>query len=361
MPRDKTKTKARFRARYGALIMVAVFVLVQAAAFNTGSNLLYLLAGLALSFLVLSAIMLRMTMRGLRVRRTAPDAVHRGDVFTQTITIENQKRVLPTFSLRVVSGAEGGGTAAYVLMIPPRSSAVVRVNHQMPRRGVHPLPDVGVASAFPLGFFQRTLRYADGYHVVVYPRVHRVAKATLDQLDDSGHLRRVTDQSGDEYYALREYVPGDDPRYICWRISARVGELIVRELEPSSARSVVLVVDTRGVPDTEELEERFEDALELAASLAMSFLERQYTVALITPDYATPLGQGDAHLLRVLNALARVEPVRYGAYGDDWFRSSGDLAGSAKVYIATDPSQWGGQGLGGSVKVLDPQEILHAT
>lgn len=356
-----SKTRGRLRYHFSALVMAIVFVLVQAAAFNTGENLLYLLAGLSVSFLGVSLVVVRSTMRGLRVMREAPDAVHRDEPFTVTVHIENRKRFLPTFSVGVALGRDRSAPGAYVLMIPARTTAEVRIPYRMDRRGVHALPETVLTSGFPMGLFRRRITCVDELDVVVYPRAQRVSKTVLDKLDDSGSQPRVTDQSGDEYYALREYVPGDDLRYICWRISARVGQLIVRELEPSSARSIVLIVDTRGVPDTEDLEERFEDAVELAASLALSFLETQYAVALITPNRSTTMGQGAAHLLKILDALARVEPVRYGAYGDDWFRVSGDLGGSAKVYVATDPAQWGGDGLGGSVRILDPQEVLHAS
>src|SRR5262249_25412699 len=153
-------------------------------------------------------------------------------------------------------------------------------------------PDLRIGSAFPMGLFERSRRFADGLEVLVYPRVHRLERSAIERLDDSGTRPRPTFAFGDEFYALREYIPGDDIRCICWGGSARVGELIVRELEPGSARSIAILVDPRGVPSTYESDERFELALELAASLAVAFLDRQYSVALITPQGNAPLSQG---------------------------------------------------------------------
>jgi uncharacterized protein (DUF58 family) len=212
-----------------------------------------------------------------------------------------------------------------------------------------------------MGFYRRELTFRDDRSIVVFPRVYRIPRSVLEKLDDSGNRPRPTLLPGDEFYALREYIPGDDIRYICWRVSARLGELIVRELEPGSARAVVLVLDTRGKPDTLELEEKFERAIDLAASLALAFVERQYSVALVTPQHALPLGQGESHMLRVLDVLARVQPAAYGDYGDDWFRAHGDLGAAAKIGIATDPALWGGRGLDGSVRIADPEEVLNAS
>lgn len=212
-----------------------------------------------------------------------------------------------------------------------------------------------------MGLFECTRIHTSDGEVVVYPRVHRVDRSTLERLDDSGNRPRPTLSRGDEFYALREYVPGDDIRHISWRVSARVGELIVRELEPGSVRSVVLIVDTRGVPSSIETDEHFETAIEVAASLAVAFLERQYSLAMVTPLGNIPLGQGEGHISRAMDLLARVTAVPYETLGDDWYRASGDLAGAMKICISTDAAQWGGSALSGSVRILDPEEVLRAS
>ena len=70
-----------------------------------------------------------------------------------------------------------------------------------------------------------------------------------------------------EFLALRDYEPGDDPRRVHWRSSARRGELLVRQDEAASPGRVVLVLDTR--PHVHD-EASFESAVEVIASLAVS-------------------------------------------------------------------------------------------
>lgn len=355
---QKARTKQGYQA--AAFIFLTIFVLLEAAAFNTGENLLYLIAALTASFMLLALVLIRSTGRGITATRHVPDAVHRDDPFTITYTVTNNKRILPGFSIRV--GLAGNAEeSVYVPVVPPRSRVTTRLQRTMPKRGLHTLPPTQLVSAFPMGLFRHTRTVGDESTVLVYPRVHRVDKSVLNRLDDSGPRPKVAEASGDEFHSLREYVPGDDIRYISWRVSARVGELIVREQEPSSARTTVIILDTRGVPETQDEDDKFEQAIELAASLALAFLENQYTVSLVTPDAAVPPGQGESHMIRVLELLARIEPTRYGEVPDDWFRASGDVAGAAKVCIATDSSQWGGRGLGGSVQIVDPIEVLYAS
>ena len=67
----------------------------------------------------------------------------------------------------------------------------------------------------------------------VYPRVFAVALAALEFIEGSGDLEigeRASPFIGNglEYSESREYVPGDNPRYIDWSASARLDSLIVK-------------------------------------------------------------------------------------------------------------------------------------
>jgi uncharacterized protein (DUF58 family) len=49
---------------------------------------------------------------------------------------------------------------------------------------------------------------------------------------------------GSEFESLREYVPGDDPRHVDWRASARRGRPIVRQFQTERRHTVMIAVDT---------------------------------------------------------------------------------------------------------------------
>jgi uncharacterized protein (DUF58 family) len=109
-----------------------------------------------------------------------------------------------------------------------------------------------------------------------------------------------------EFLSLRDYEPGDDPRRVHWRASARIGELLVRQDEAASPGRVVLVLDTRaGVYD----EDSFEIAVEAIASLAVR-LRRDHAPVEVLTSAGEVLGRpGPGAIELLLDRLAVVEPT----------------------------------------------------
>jgi uncharacterized protein (DUF58 family) len=66
------------------------------------------------------------------------------------------------------------------------------------------------------------------------------------------------------FSSLREYVPGDDPRQIHWRSTARTGVLTVREHVDTTEPTTTVVLDTH---PTALGADAFEHAVEFAASV----------------------------------------------------------------------------------------------
>ena len=346
----------------------AILLLLLLAALNTGTNLLYIIFGGVLSFVGISFVLARWTMRGLALSREAPHAVHRGESFLAGVLIENHKRIMPAMSLRVESVAEPDSVLdvqrradAYVMRIRPRRAAKTSVVLRFERRGVYRLPPLDLASDFPFGLFEERRRFQDGAEVIVYPRVRSVRTSVLDHAAGQRYAARVASSGGDEFFGLREYMPGDDVRRIAWRVSARAGMWMVREMALDNSRHVVFIVDTRWNPSVEEFNEHLEEAVELVASLAVTLLHRQYNVSIITPDGALPSGEGTHQERKVLEMLARVEAVMAEAYPDfDLAMRAGGEHQARVVCISPDPAQWGALAGRESRRVVDPREVIHA-
>ncbi len=183
----------------------------------------------------------------------------------------------------------------------------------------------------------------------------------VEQAGGVGEMPRVFQGTGDEFFSLREYVPGDDPRQIAWRVSARTQTLLVKELEQQFTRHVVFVLDTRHAPHLENFDDRFEDAIELVASLAVTLLNRQYLVAIVTSTDSLQEGEGKAHHIKVLDFLARVNPA--SAELPEPYTRALSLARARHtcfLMISPDPGEWGKTYAGGAGRVLDPREVIHA-
>jgi uncharacterized protein (DUF58 family) len=103
-----------------------------------------------------------------------------------------------------------------------------------------------------------------------------------------------------EYRGLRPYRPGDDPRDVHWKTTARVGHPVVREYERDRSRALWLCLDLRSTEG-----EMAETAVEIAASLAAGAVRRGDAFGFATQDTRVRPGAGGAQLDRVLDALAR--------------------------------------------------------
>jgi uncharacterized protein (DUF58 family) len=341
--------------------------LVLIAALNTGTNLLYLIFGAMLSLFLVSLAVVRWGMRGLRVQRIAPPAVYRGDAAPVSIRIENGKRLKSVLSLRIDSRNPAGTPSVYVLRIPARRAAQFRMSEIFKSRGIHRLPEIMLATSFPFGLIERRIAVRDTSEIVVYPRVHAVRPAVLEQVSGVRSVPRIVRGEGDDFFSLRDYVPGDDIRQVAWRASARRGSYVVRELARQTSRSVAIVLDTCLNGDAAVSPGDFEEAVDLAASLAVAFLRKGYAVSVVTPGLCLEQGEGNSHVMRMLEMLARVEPSDLGhldpfgwyahGHGQDGHGQDGQ---AAHLYISPDPRQWGRYSRHLGAKVLHPREVTLA-
>jgi uncharacterized protein (DUF58 family) len=342
--------------RTSGKVFIIIAFLIQLAAANTGENLFYLVGGAILSFLAISGVLSWVSLLRLSVGRNAPDSVHRLEPFTVWVRLKNDKRFMPSVSLRIQSGSES--SYVYVDKLSPGQEVEIRIEEMLPKRGIHVLPALRVTSGFPFGLFSCDLKLNDEREIVVYPRVRSLHNKVLDQLDEDGRTPKVSMHFGDEFYSLREYTPGDDIRHISWKISARIGKWIIRDLEPSTSRQVLLIMDTRGIPNSNEWEEDFETAFDLAASLAVHLLTMHYQVGLVSADAMVGLGKGGSQTRKLLQALARMEP-QDGGIGEEWMNQGSDQFDASRVYLATDPFRWGERPFGANARVLHPGEVMH--
>lgn len=342
--------------RSGFIFLLIIFLLLLAA-FNTGENLFYLVTSAVSSILLLSLWASRKGIRRLTLQRRLPESVHRDEPFGSVLTLRNDQKIWPAIGLSLNS--EAWQQPLWLDGIAPGEEVELRAYASLPKRGLHPMPPVEVTTSFPFGVFERTFCPQDDATVLVFPKVYPLRKRVLDDLDDSGQSPKVSFNDGDEFFSLREYVPGDDIRHISWKISARLGTLIIRELEPSISRMVLIVFDTRCTQKTIYDSDQLERAMDLAASLAINLLDQHFSVGLAMPGQQVDLGKGKTHGTIILETLALAKPLAPDAEKDDWFQNEGLHAEATKIYLSADPTQWGVRQPGSRARTLNPDEALH--
>src|SRR6184192_319671 len=118
---------------------------------------------------------------------------------------------------------------------------------------------------------------------------------------------------GTEFYSMRGYIPGDDPKRINWKASARYNELIVNETEAERVTDVMIVLDTDVTMLGPTESELFEREVQAAASLTRLLLSQGNRVGLVLQGGergSIQAGFGKRQERRILYLLAAAKPGR---------------------------------------------------
>lgn len=306
------RLSVRLRSRLALVFALFLLGLQSVAPTPPAMAGLVLILGLHL----LGYLWVRLAVAGLRVTRERQgDPTYTGDPFAERLTIRSRAWVpLLWGELRDASALPGYPGGA-VIALGPRAETVVTLTGHALRRGIYALGPIALTMGDPFGLFEARLRFDVGARRVVYPRplelpplarlrgiVPTEGPPSRDALDRSPHAVTV-----------RSYVPGDAPRRIHWRTTARRSfaghdALFVKEFDPQSAGDLWLALDMQaaaqfGAGDAGS-EER---AVVLAASLAEQLLRRGRGVGLMALGAAATLvspRSGPEQRWRLLEELA---------------------------------------------------------
>ncbi len=181
-----------------------------------------------------------------------------------------------------------------------RRVTLSRPLHRTPR-GDYRIPPASVAFTDLFGLTHVAIAQSAEGRLRVLPRMHPVALTAAPRTlaMQEGVLAVLRRAPTEDWFRIREYLPGDDTRRIHWKLSVKLGHLQVRQPEtvPVVRRRVRLVLDTylpSAYAEGEEVDLVLGDALdrlvELWSSLARSLAERGESVqlAVATGDTAKP-------------------------------------------------------------------------
>jgi uncharacterized protein (DUF58 family) len=177
-------------------------------------------------------------------------------------------------------------------------------------RGRHSVGPLEVTHTDPFGAVRRRQEVAGHSPLLVYPSYEEVS-VLPSAVQRLGIVRNspIVGQ-GDEFYALRAYMEGDDLRKIHWPSSARTGEVMIRQEELLAEPRALIVLDTtlskhRGVgPDAS-----IEAAVSACASLGVLALHRRMRIEVVTND-GPLLRTRNPSKDEFLEALAMVQPSK---------------------------------------------------
>jgi uncharacterized protein (DUF58 family) len=202
---------------------------------------------------------------------------------------------------------------ALELLLPARTRTDFALRLRAAAAGRVVLQGLAVAVPGPFGLFLAPLYFPSPLAIRVLPRsasqsLAQVRFASNDAAERAGPRAMRQRGSGTELYELREHQAGDAFKSIAWKPSARLGKLLVREVEREVQDTLQLVLDVSGSmrggdPGARNLDR----CIELCALVARQAIERGDRIGLLTVDgrivSRVAEGEGMTQLLRIYEAL----------------------------------------------------------
>ncbi len=268
-------------------------------------------AGVAVLLSAIVAGVATMSVPKLDIERVIePQRVARGNPAHGLVSVRNQQ----ARRSRACSAVESVGDRSVQVAIPAlgsRKSIAVSYELATNRRGELIVGPLSIQRVDPFGLFETKRTVGEKVSVLVEPNIY-----TLEPRP-AGRLRHLEGPRSDKatqgtmtFHSLREYTLGDDIRRVHWRSSARTGTLMVKEQVDTSLPSTVVVLDTDASHYVDDL---FEDAVDVVASVVAASQGRNFPVRFITTSGSTLLVRAGQRGQELRDVLSSVEPDGNGA------------------------------------------------
>jgi uncharacterized protein (DUF58 family) len=186
------------------------------------------------------------------------------------------------------------------------------------QRGVLEFGPAELRSGDLFGFRQQYQELTAPDLLIVYPKVIPVTALGLPAahpFGDTKALRRLLEDPL-RVSGVRPYAPGDSPRFIHWRATARRGGLQTKIFDPAAAHTTALFLDLRTMRDSPGIiSDYLEYAISATASLARFLLDAREAVGVYANGswrkaealtVRLPPARRPAHWFDILDALARL-------------------------------------------------------
>jgi uncharacterized protein (DUF58 family) len=297
------------------------------------------LAGATIAVLVvLAALGVALVRLRLDVARELhPARVHAGTSSTVVLEVRNRgRRRTPVLTLvDRVSGTSG----AHLGVAPLEREAATGASYDLPteRRGLLRVGPLEVHVTDPFGLAQARVQVTGVSELTVYPAIDDVAPVPMSSGTDphaGRDLRSNLSPAGEEFFALREYVVGDDLRRVHWASTARRDHLLVRQDELPWQGRATCFLDTRaGYRPADALE----PAVRAAASLVHAGRRRNQQLRLVTADGTdSGFSASNAQVEAIMERLAVVEATTHRDLGPALDRLGRNAGGTLVLLVPAD-------------------------
>ena len=286
------------------------------------SRPLFLLVYGAMALVGLSRLLARRRLSVDAVRSSLPTRVRESQSVDVEISVTAKRRLATVVLEESLPEPFGAPVRVPVPLLPSGQTVLHGYRFTARRRGVYTVGPLLAEWSDPFGLTRKRVEIAPAETVVVHPSFEGVADRVTSREWEDPPVRPPQSRpwpSGFEFYGLREYVNGDDPRRINWLATARTGgtadgtgRYLVRESEQGITDRVRLVLDTDVAEHSPgDPSETFERSVQVMASLGVKHLADGFSVAMEGGSGPLAKGlRGSRSRIPLLDKLAEVQPER---------------------------------------------------
>lgn len=236
-------------------------------------------------------------------RTEVPRMVQRGSIIEIGLRASADGVVPP---VRIIDQLSGVAVPIDLPQITVTTPVYIRYRIQAVRRGVHTVGPMLEERSDPFALAVRTTEHDVRDEILVHPVIHslKFPAGGARQRERNTMMSRISEDPLADFRALRDYVPGDDPRNVHWASTARTGRLVVKDHLEMRKSMRLVVLETLDRTITGPL---FEEAVEIAASIVVDSVTEGISVTARTRD-AAHAGRIDPIIgrLEALELYARV-------------------------------------------------------
>ncbi|MFC1588200.1 DUF58 domain-containing protein [Planctomycetota bacterium] len=326
--------------REGKWFLILV-IAIGFSAINSGDNLLYLILAMMLSFIISSGLMSENVMKGISITRLVPRNIFAGETFRILLKIKNLKKRSCSYSLLFedpeIEAISLLPTSCYIFRISPGSTETVGYAVNISRRGRFKLNYLEVGTLFPFNFFMKSMERNSRAEVIVFPEIRRLNENYFQvAASQLLHSNRASFKTGrNDFHSLYEYRPGDNPRWIHWKSSARQNKLMVKCFDTDESAHMIIVLNN--YISHPRHREAYETAIIFAASVTRYCQNNGFLVKLIhhsQPSVTTGQSRGQ-DVYQIYKTLAELEPGKTPTAAKAAENISTRLARNALILLLT--------------------------
>jgi uncharacterized protein (DUF58 family) len=263
----------------------------------------------------------RRSLSKLEPRRAFSDHAFLGEKVKIEVKVKNPGWLpLPWVSIQdgLPVGLSSAPLFERVTTLGPKSSADFSYTLEARKRGYYPVGPLSISTGDILGLNESLQKNLPAQYLTVYPRIIPLASIKIPSRSPQGTLRHTQPLFEDPTRVMgkRDYVAGDSLRRVDWKATAATGRMQVKMFEPSIALETLVCLNLN--EEDFHFRQRI-DSMELAivitASIASWIARKRQTFGLLVNGLdplsgemprLLPPRKGQAHLMRLLETLARV-------------------------------------------------------